>query len=163
MRVGLIGGGFVAGIHARSYQRIRDIQVNLQAVAAVPLPDAQAFAEQFGITDAYDDYREVLLRDDIDMVDLCVPNNLHEPFVIAAAQAGKHIICEKPLTGYFGSPGEEQVGRTAKKAMLAESLKSCDRMLAAVHRAGVKLMYAENWLYCPAVQKAMRLVCLVSF
>ena len=162
VRVGLIGAGFVAAIHARSYQRIRDIEVGLSAVAAVPLPDAQSFAEQFGIPDATDDYLQVLRRDDIDLVDVCVPNYLHEPFVVAAAQAGKHIICEKPLTGYFGAPGEDAAappaGRTAKKAMLTESLKSCDRMLAAVHKAGVKLMYAENWLYCPAVQKTMRLV-----
>jgi predicted dehydrogenase len=158
VRVGLIGAGFVAGIHARSYQRIRDIRVELNAVAGVPLADVEAFAGQFGIPHAYDDYRRVLDRADIDLVDLCVPNNLHEPFVIAAAQAGKHIICEKPLTGYFGAPGEENVGHRAKKTMLDESLRSCDRMLTAVRRAGVKLMYAENWLYCPAVQKAMRLV-----
>lgn len=158
VRVGLIGAGFVASIHARAYQRIRDIRVDINAVAGVPAADAEAFAAQFGIPRAYDDYRRVLDRDDIDLVDLCVPNNLHEPFVIAAAQAGKHIICEKPLTGYFGAPGEEHVGRTAKKDMLDESLRSCDRMLTAVRQAGVKLMYAENWLYCPAVQKAMRLV-----
>lgn len=158
VRVGLIGSGFVAGIHARSYQRIRDIRVDVNAVAGVPLADADAFAGQFGIPDAYDDYRRVLDRDDIDLVDLCVPNNLHEPFVIAAAEAGKHIICEKPLTGYFGAPGQENVGHSAKKAMLDESLRSADRMLSAARRAGVRLMYAENWLYCPAVQKAMRLV-----
>jgi predicted dehydrogenase len=157
VRVGLIGCGFVAGIHARSYRRIQDISVDIIAVAGVPLADAQAFAGQFGIRNVYDDYRRLLDRDDIDLVDVCVPNNLHELFVIAAAQAGKHIICEKPLTGYFGSSGEEHAGSATKKAMLVESLRSCDRMLGAAQQADIKLMYAENWLYCPAVQKAMRL------
>jgi predicted dehydrogenase len=157
LRVGLIGAGFVAGIHARSYQRVHDIQVELKAVAAVPLAEAQAFASRFGIPDVTDDYRRVIERDDIDLVDLCVPNNLHEPFVIEAARAGKHIICEKPLTGYFGAPGVQHAGQTPKQVMLAESLNSADRMLAAAQQAGVRLMYAENWLYCPAVQKAARL------
>jgi len=157
IRVGLVGAGFVAGIHARAYRRITDIDVQLKAVAAVPLADAQRFARQYSLADAYDDYRRILERDDIDLVDLCVPNNLHEPFVLQAAEAGKHIICEKPLTGYFGNPDSDRVGQTPKRLMLEESLKSADRMLATAGKAGVKLMYAENWLYCPAMQKAARL------
>jgi len=157
VRVGLVGAGFVAGIHARAYRRIRDIDVQLKAVAAIPLADAQRFAGQYDVPDAYDDYRRILERTDIDLVDLCVPNNLHEPFVVQAAHAGKHIICEKPLTGYFGDPESEQVGRDPKKLMLEGALNSADRMLTAVERARVKLMYAENWLYCPAVDKAARL------
>ncbi len=158
VRVGLIGAGFVAGIHARSYMRIRDIDVQLKGVAAIPLAEAQEFARRYGIPDAYDDYRRILERDDIDLVDLCVPNHLHEPFVIEAADAGKDIICEKPLTGYFGGPESDQVGRTPKERMLKEATTSADRMLVAVRKTGVKLMYAENWLYCPTVQKAARLV-----
>ena len=156
--VGLIGAGFVAGIHARAYDRIRDIDVELKAVAAVPWEDAQGFAKTHGILDAYDDYRAVLERDDIDLVDLCVPNHLHEPFVVEAANAGKHVICEKPLTGYFGGADSGQVGQTPKGLMLERALESADNMLAAADKAGVKLMYAENWLYCAAVHKAMRLV-----
>lgn len=158
VRVGIVGAGFVAGIHARAYGRIRDIDVELKAVAAVPWEDAQGFAKTYGIPDAYDDYRAVLEHDDIDLVDLCVPNHLHEPFVVEASSAGKHIICEKPLTGYFGGADSGQVGQTSKGLMLERALESADNMLAAADKAGVKLMYAENWLYCPAVHKAMRLV-----
>jgi len=153
VRVGLIGAGFVAGIHARSYARIKDVDVQLKAVAAVPQSEAQAFAAAHGIADAYEDYRSVLERADIDLVDLCVPNYLHESFVVEAARAGKHIICEKPLTGYFG---DGQSG-TPRRLMLQAALRSADAMLAAARQAGVQLMYAENWLYCPAVRKAARL------
>lgn len=158
VRVGLIGAGFVAGIHTRSFKRIRDIDVQLKALAALPLAGAEAFAKGYDIPDAYEDYRRILERDDIDLVALCVPNNLHESFVIQAAEAGKHIICEKPLTGCFGDPASDQVGQAPKRRMFAEAVKSADRMLDAADKAGVKLMYAENWLYCPAVQKAARLV-----
>ncbi|MGQ9457519.1 MAG: Gfo/Idh/MocA family protein [Anaerolineae bacterium] len=159
VRVGLIGAGFVGHIHARAYRRITDLDVDIAAVAAVPLDQAEALAREYGIQDAYDDYRRILDRDDINLVDLSVPNHLHEPFAVEAAQAGKHIICEKPLTGYFGGPGAaDPVGATPKHLMLKEALASADRMIAAAERHGVKLMYAENWLYCPAVQKALRLV-----
>jgi predicted dehydrogenase len=132
--------------------------VEIVSVAAVPLAQAEALAGECGAEEACDDYRRVLERDDINVVDLSIPNHLHEQFTIDAAEAGKHIICEKPLTGYFGGPGaSDPVGATPKGLMLREALASCDRMIAAAERYGVKLMYAENWLYCPAVQKALRL------
>ncbi len=158
VRVGMIGAGFVGNIHARAYKRITDLDVDIAAVAAVPLAQAQELGARYGVADVYDDYRRLLDRKDINLVDLCVPNHLHERFTIAAAQAGKHIICEKPFTGYFGGPGAATpVGATRKDLMLTEALKSTDRMIAAAQQCHVKLMYAENWLYCPAVQKALHL------
>ena len=158
VRVGLIGAGFVGNIHARALRRITDLDVDIAAVAAVPLGQAEELARRHGIEDAYDDYRRILERDDINLVSLAVPNYLHEPFTLEAAEAGKQIICEKPLTGYFGGPGAaEPVGATSKALMLEEALKSADRMIEAADAHGVKLMYAENWLYCPSVQKALNL------
>ncbi len=158
VRVGLIGAGFVGNIHARALRRITDLDVEIAAVAAVPLGQAEELAQRYAVADAYDDHRRILERDDINLVVLAVPNYLHESFTIEAAQAGKHIVCEKPLTGYFGGPGAaEPVGATPKALMLEEALHSADRMIEAAKSHGVKLMYAENWLYCPAVQKALRL------
>ena len=159
VRVGLIGAGFVARVHAESYAQVADPGAEVVAVAAAHLPRAEALATEFGIPAAYDDYRRLLERADVDVVDLCVPNHLHEAIAVAAAEAGKHIICEKPLTGYFGGPeAAEPVGATSRRAMYEGTLASADRMLAAAQRHGVKLMYAENWLYMPAVQKARRLI-----
>ncbi|MHB1132605.1 MAG: Gfo/Idh/MocA family protein [Chloroflexota bacterium] len=156
--VGLIGAGFAARAHARGYARLADLGVALRAVAGRGGARAGSLAGEYGAT-SYDDYRELLARDDIAIVDLCVPNDLHEPFALAAIAAGKHVICEKPLTGYFGGPGAaEPVGATPRDTMLAEALASADRMLAAARQRGVRLMYAENWLYAPAVQKARRLI-----
>ncbi len=158
VRVGMIGAGFVGNIHARAYKRITDLDVDIAAVAAVPLAQAQELGTRYDVADVYDDYRRILDRKDINLIDLCVPNHLHERFTIEAAHAGKHIICEKPFTGYFGGPGAATpVGATRKDVMLTEALKSTDRMIAAAQQCHVKLMYAENWLYCPAVQKALHL------
>jgi predicted dehydrogenase len=158
IQIGLVGTGFVADIHARAYKEIHGIQAQIVAAAATSLESARAFASQHGIPNAYADYRDILDRNDVDIVDICTPNAVHEPIAIAAAQAGKHVICEKPLTGYFGGPeAAEPVGRTLKSLMAARALDSADRMIAAAHASGTKLMYAENWLYCPAVQRAAEL------
>jgi predicted dehydrogenase len=159
IRIGLIGAGFVGHIHARAYARVADLGAELVAVAAVPLDQAETLAREFGIPGVYEDYHEVLRREEIDIVDICVPNHLHERFTLEAIGAGKHVICEKPLTGYFGGQGaSDHVGETPKKTMLEEAVRSADRMLVAAGRRGVQLMYAENWLYSPAIQKARRLI-----
>jgi predicted dehydrogenase len=157
--VGLIGAGFVADIHARAYAEIPGLEARIVAVAAASASSASAFASRHGIADAYDDYRRILGRDDVRIVDICTPNHLHESIAVAAAQAGKDVICEKPLTGYFGGAGAaDPVGMTDRSLMLAEATHSADRMLGAARNAGVKLMYAENWVYCPAIQRTAELV-----
>jgi predicted dehydrogenase len=158
IRVGMIGAGFVAEIHADAYAEIGKPESRVVAVAASSLASAQAFAQEHGIADAYGDYRRLLERDDLDAVDICTPNHWHEAMVIDAVSAGKHVICEKPLTGYFGGPGAaDPVGATKKSLMLAQALRSADRMIDAAQSAGVKLMYAENWVYCPAIQRVVEL------
>lgn len=159
VRVGIIGAGFAAGIHAKAYTEIPDIAVDVTAVAAASLSSAQAFAGRHGIPGAYDDYRRILERADVDLIDVCTPNSLHAAVAIAAAEAGKHVVCEKPLTGYFGGESAaDPVGATPKSVMLHEAMASANLMVDAAARAGVKLMYAENWIYCPVVQKTLELM-----
>jgi predicted dehydrogenase len=94
----------------------------------------------------------------VDAVDICTPNDVHEALVVAAARAGKHAMCEKPLTGYFGGPeAADPVGATAKAVMRAEALRSVDRMIRAARDAGITLAYGENWVYCPAIRRAVEL------
>jgi len=156
--IGLVGAGFVANIHARAYQRLADLNVRIGAVTAVPVEQAEAFARHYGIAAVCESFETLIARQEIDVVDICVPNHLHAPFSIAAAMSGKHIICEKPLTGYFGGEGAaEPVGATPKRLMRREAVRTAEAMIEAAARHHVKLMYAENWLYSPAVQKALSL------
>jgi predicted dehydrogenase len=85
-------------------------------------------------------------------VDLCVPNAAHASLGLEAARARKHVIVEKPLTGFFGDPA------TPRAEMLRVALSSADELIAACRGAGVRLCYAENWVYAPPIQKARRLL-----
>ena len=102
VRVGLIGAGFVGNIHARAYCRITDLDVDIAAVAAVPFAQAEELAQRYGVANAYDDYRRILERDDINLVDLAVPNHLHEPFTIEAAEAVKLIKPRYAIPMHYG-------------------------------------------------------------
>ena len=155
--IGIVGAGFAAGFHAEMYRHLASLDVELVAVVSRTREKAEDLAKRYGIGHALSDYVDLLARPDIDIVDLCVPNHLHSDFAVQAAQAGKHIVCEKPLTGYFGQ-GEEHVGATARSKMLEVAVASADAMVAAAKENSVKLMYGENWVYAPALQKVQRLV-----
>src|SRR5262245_62567156 len=140
IRVGLIGAGFVARIHAEAYRHVRGVDVELRWVTASRPERARAFAEEFGVRAAAADLGRILDDPAVDVIDLCIPNAVHASLGLAAARAGKHVIVEKPLTGFFGDPA------TPRIEMLRAALASADELIAACRTAGVRLCYAENWV-----------------
>ncbi len=151
--VGIAGAGFVARLHIAGWRHVAGVPVEVRGVAAAHPERAQDFAAEFGLAVAYRDFGELLADPAVTVVDLGVPNHLHEPFAIEALRAGKHVIVEKPLTGCF----TRRADMTAS-AMQVEALRSADAMLAAARDAGRHLCYAENWLYAPPFVKAERLL-----
>ncbi len=160
--IGLVGAGFAAHFHAHCYRRVSGVEVELRAVASAHPARARALAEEFGIDRVYERVEDLLGDPAVDLVDLCVPNHLHVPLIEAAAAAGKHVAVEKPLTGYFGDDWPDPEARIGlvvpRDRMRAGALANADRALAACRRAGVRLLYAENWVYAPGIQKARRLL-----
>src|SRR4026209_1515983 len=112
VRVGLIGAGFVAHIHGLAYQHVRGVDVELACVTASRPARAQAYAKEFKVARVAADFRAVLADPDVDLVDLCVPPHHHAPMAIEAARAGKHVIVEKPLTGFLGPAPPPPAGTT---------------------------------------------------
>jgi len=135
VKVGIIGSQFVAQIHAESFKRIPN--ASLVAVASPTETHVKAFAEKHGIPNWFTDYRQMLDMKDLDMVILCLPNSLHARACVDAARAGKHVVCEKPL---------------------CMNLQEADLMINACHKAGVKLMYAEELCFTPKYVRAKQLV-----
>jgi len=161
VRVGLVGYGFAAELHMPGFQRLGPERCEVVGVCGRSKERAQGFAERHGIPRAFESMGEMLASVEVEAVDLAVPNHLHTRFVIEAAQAGKHIICEKHLTGYFGepeTPPDELIGHTVpKQRMLDRVVGECEAIGEAIGRAGVRFCYAENWVYAPAFVKLRRL------
>ena len=103
LRIGLVGYGFMGRTHSNAYKRVGDFfpelkyKPILKAVCARNEERLKAFAEQWGYESVETDWRKLIARDDIDAIDICTPNNMHAEIAIAAAEAGKMVLCEKPL------------------------------------------------------------------
>jgi predicted dehydrogenase len=160
LRIGIAGAQFAAHLHLQNYRPLRDSKVEIVAVTSLIKEESRQFAAQHKIPAVADDFRSLLERKDVDAVDLCVPTDLHHEFAILAAQAGKHVICEKPLTGYFGKERpEELVGAAVdRKTMFLKAMENCHAVVKAVKGNKVKFCYAENWVYAPPVLKLKRLM-----
>ena len=95
IRTGMIGAGFMGRVHTEAIRRLGNVEV--AAVAGVSEEEARAFGQSMGIERTTGDYRKVLADPSIDAVHVCTPNVLHHPISKAAMQAGKHVLCEKPM------------------------------------------------------------------
>ena len=152
--VALVGCGFAAKFHAENYRRVHGIRVRLVGAYSRRAEPTQEFVKSHGLERSYDDLDQLLSDPEVDLVDVCVPNRLHEGIVVRALQAGKHVVVEKPFTGSF-APGE---GAEGWQRCLDEALAGADRMIEAEQESGRRIMYAENWVHAPGVQKALRLL-----
>jgi predicted dehydrogenase len=100
VRIGIIGVGQIGKRHVEKYQQnVPDAEI--VAIADINEAEANRVSKVYGIPDVYTDFRELLKRDDIEAVDVCLHNNLHMPIAVAAFEAGKHVYCEKPMAGAY--------------------------------------------------------------
>jgi predicted dehydrogenase len=159
VRIGLIGGGFIAELHMQAYRRVYGVQVEVAAVCARG-DHVVDFAKRHGIATTHRDYRALIADKTIDVIDICTPPALHGAMVAEAMAAGKHVICEKPFAGYFGRPGDpEPIGRQVPKSLMYQRvLEEMGATAEAVRRSGRLFMYAEDWIYAPAVTKTAEIV-----
>ena len=157
--VGLVGSGFVAELHMHAYRRVYGVDAQVRAVCSRG-DHVLDFARRFAIPNTCRDYRDLLADPAIDVIDLCTPPATHAEMVVACMQAGKHVICEKPFTGYFGQPGDATpIGQKVPKALMFERvMQQMDAMVAAIRATGRLFLYAEDWVYAPAVQKTAEII-----
>ncbi|HRX80526.1 MAG: Gfo/Idh/MocA family oxidoreductase [Planctomycetaceae bacterium] len=142
LNIGVIGCGFMGRTHSNAYNRVSNFfkteyKPVLKAACARSADSVKAFAEQWGYESVETDWRKLIARDDIDAVDICTPNNLHKELAIACAEAGKMILCEKPL---------------------AMNVAEGEEMCAAVEKAGVVNTVWYNYRRVPAVTLAKQLI-----
>ncbi len=151
IRIGIVGARFAARFHLAGYRRVYGVPVEVVGVTSVTRESREAFAREQGIQ-AFNSLEE--LAKAVDVIDICAPGAAHEPLAVAALRQGKHVVIEKPFTGYYGpGSGEFRGNSFSKEAMLREAMASCDRILAAARESGRRICYAENWVYAPAIEK----------
>jgi predicted dehydrogenase len=143
LRIGLIGCGFMGRTHSNAYNRVPNFfpelayKPVLQAVCSRSENKVRAFAEQWGYESVETDWKKMISRDDIDAIDICTPNDTHAEIAIAAAEAGKMVLTEKPL---------------------ARNLSEAQQMVEAVEKAGVKNTVWYNYRRLPAVTLAKQII-----
>jgi len=159
VRVGLVGCGFVSELHMVAYRRVYGVDAEVTAVAARG-DHVVDFAKKHRIPTIYRSFKELIADRDIDVIDICTPPALHTAMIIEAVQVGKHVICEKPFAGYFGRPGDQvPIGKHVPKARMYEHvIAEMDKTRAAVKASGRLFMYAEDWVYAPAVAKIVEIL-----
>ena len=150
--IGLVGAGFVADLHAESFKRVAGHDVQIVAVAAPPTR-REAVAARHRIPRVYDELEQLLADDEVDVVDICTPPDLHVDMVARVVAAGKHVICEKPLTGFFDVP-DDGAGDVDRRQMYDSVMAEMDRLREVVEGSDVVFGYAENYVYAPSVQKS---------
>ncbi|MFN7997674.1 MAG: Gfo/Idh/MocA family oxidoreductase [Bryobacteraceae bacterium] len=142
LNIGLVGYGFMGRTHSNAFAKVNQFfdipyQPVLKAVCARDAAKVRAFADQWGYQSTETDWRKLVERPDIDLIDIASPNNTHAEIALAAAGAGKMVLCEKPL-GF--------------------SVADSERMVAAVEKAGVPNMVWYNYRRVPAVVLAKQLI-----
>src|SRR4051794_6074397 len=142
LNIGLVGYGFMGRTHSNAYKRVNDFfdveyRPVLKAVCARSADNAKAFAEKWGYESFETDWQKLVDRKDIDAIDICTPNNSHAEIAIAAAGAGKMVLCEKPLS---------------------MNLVEGRAMVDAVEAAGVPNTVWYNYRRVPAVTFAKKLI-----
>jgi predicted dehydrogenase len=151
IRTGIVGAGFAARFHFEALCKVHGTNVDVVGVFAADAKQGRDYAAQRQIR--FFESLEALV-DAVDVVHVCVPPMAHEGVTIAGLQRDKFVICEKPLTGYFGDGTPEfHWERADKQTALAAALASVERVLAAERQSKGCLMYGENWVYAPAIQK----------
>jgi predicted dehydrogenase len=142
LNIGLVGYGFMGRTHSNAYKRVNDFfdvpyRPVLKSVCGRTAQGAKAFADQWGYESTETDWRKLIERKDIDAIDICTPNNTHAEIALAAAAAGKMILCEKPLS---------------------MNLVEGQKMVDAIEKAGVPNTVWYNYRRVPAVTLAKNLI-----
>ena len=156
IKAGIIGSGFAARFHYDALKRVFSTKVEIAGAYSIDNKGLKAFTDERNLR-SFDSLKELI--DNSDVLHLCTPPVTHEPITIEILKENKHVIVEKPFTGYFGDGSPEFNGDTfSREEGLKHALASIKRMLEAEKASKGKIMYAENWVYAPAIQKEREII-----
>jgi predicted dehydrogenase len=156
LRAGIVGSGFAAKFHYEALKRVFSTRVEVTGAFSPSAENLLKFSKPRNLR-AFENLEQLI--ENADVIHVCTPPVTHEPIVVAALQQNKHVIVEKPFTGYFGDGSAAFNGDTfSREDGLNHAMESVKRMLDAEKLSDGKIMYAENWVYAPAIQKERELL-----
>lgn len=158
VRIGIVGAGFAARYHVACLRRVYGAPVDIVGLTSLRPESREAFGARHGLK-VFPDAHALL--EQVDLLLVCSPPYAHEEAILEAAAAGKGIICEKPLTGYFGPPDADENyhgDRDSKRHMMDATVARLQRIADAVRQTGAMFGYAENFVYAPSVQKEREII-----
>ena len=158
--LGVAGAGRATELHMNALKRFGGVPVCYKHIMARRFEQVQVMKDRYGFINASLNFDDLLNDPEIDVIDICTPPYVHEDMVERAMRAGKHVICEKPLSGYFGAEGDEEpIGtKVSKVVMYDRVLENLERVRKTVESSDTMFMYAENFVYAPAVVKAAEII-----
>lgn len=158
--IGMAGAGRATELHMNALMRYTTVPVCLKHIIARREEQVEEMRGRYGFLKSSLRFEDLLLDDEIDVIDICTPPYVHGEMIRKALGAGKHVICEKPLCGYFGREGDSTpIGsKVSKTKMYEQVLIELDRLRNVVVQSRKKFMYAENFVYAPAVNKAAEII-----
>lgn len=162
LNIAVVGAGYAAFLHGNGYANVGGVSFTLHTICDVVREKAESVKAQFGFLYAETDFDKVVDDPEIDIIDIVTPPFLHVPMIEKALKAGKSVICEKPLTGYFGKPGDpEPVGEKVPKEVMYQSvLEDLEAVRAVKSVSPGHFYYAENYVFAPAVRKIAEMIAL---
>lgn len=156
IKTGIIGSGFAAKFHLDALKRVYGVQVEIVGAYSKTSENLKKFCEEYSLQ-AFTDLEDLVER--CDVLHLCTPPVTHEPLAIQILKKNKHVIIEKPLTGYFGTGKKDFSGDNFQREKgFKVALDSVKNILEAENKSSGKILYAENWVYAPAIQKEKELI-----
>lgn len=158
--IGMAGAGRGTELHMAGYAHIKGLELRLKTIIGRRMAQVGPARERYGFERASTDFEDLIRDPEIDVIDICTPPYCHYDMIVRALNAGKHVICEKPLTGYFGMPGDpEPIGdRVPRSVMYEHVLRETAQLKQVIDHSGRLFMYAENFIYAPAIQKAAEII-----
>ncbi|MBE6133382.1 MAG: Gfo/Idh/MocA family oxidoreductase [Erysipelotrichaceae bacterium] len=150
--IGMIGAGRATELHMNAYQHVHGVNLRYKYIYDTDLKKCSFAKEKYGFEQCASSLQSILEDSDIDVIDICTPPFSHKEIVISGLKANKHVICEKPLCGFFKD------GNTDKEVMLQQVIKDLEEIEDAVNSSKSRFFYAENFIYAPAIQKAAEII-----
>ena len=151
LKAGIVGSGFAAAFHYEALLRVFGTKVEITGAYSATREKLVRFTKARNIR-AFRNLEELVKTADV--IHVCTPPVTHEPIVVAALKQNKHVIVEKPFTGYFGDGSENFNGESFSKVKGLEfAMQSIRNMMDAEKAGSGRILYAENWIYAPAIQK----------